>query len=387
MISSNRFIDCLTRKGFETFLGVPCSMLKPLINNVINRDDTDYFAANNEGEAVAVAAGAYLAGQKAVVMLQNSGLGNAVNPLSSLNFVFRIPVLLIVSWRGEPGNEDAPQHELMGRITKDQLSLLQIEHDTFPESDEQVEPKIQRAVEYLEQTSLPYALVMSKGSVLGYDLKTKNRNVSGHMVRASNIKPLSESILLRHEAIAIVAEAAGDDALMVATTGKTGRELFAYKDRSNYFYTVGSMGCASSIGLGVALYQSSIPVIVLDGDGAVLMRLEAMVSIGHHRPSNFIHVILDNGAYDSTGGQQTLSAGVQFPELAMACGYQTALSVNKSGDLSAAIAAAVSATGPHLIHVKIRLGSAQNIPRPTLSPPEIASRFRKTVQRYIKHGD
>ena len=165
LVSSSKFIDLMTEKGFGPYIGVPCSFLKPLINYIIDREDVEYIAANNEGEAVAIASGAYLAGKRPVVMLQNSGLGNTINPLTSLNYVFKIPLLLIVTWRGEPGLKDEPQHELMGQITFDLLKVVRVKCDEFPTSDDEIEDKIADAINYMSQTSLPYAFIMRKDTV------------------------------------------------------------------------------------------------------------------------------------------------------------------------------------------------------------------------------
>lgn len=389
MVSSKAFIDYLNQQGFGPFLGVPCSFLKPFINYVIDRDDLEYLAANNEGEAIAMAAGAYLAGKKPVVMFQNSGLGNAVNPLTSLAHTFRIPMLLIATWRGEPRLKDAPQHELMGQITHGLLKLMQIESATFPQADEQIEPGLQLAMQQMASTGLPYAFVMPKGTVAKYELQSLHQATSasrGRIIDSQlDVEPVPSSSLptvaslSRTEAIRYVLQQISDKALVIGTTGKTGRELFEIQDRANHFYMVGSMGCASSLGLGVALYQPNKPVIVLDGDGAALMRLEAMVSVGHYQPHNLIHIILDNQVHDSTGGQQTLSRTVRLSEVAVACGYQSACTISSADDLTSALKMASTQRGPHLIHLKIKAGSPANLGRPTLTPPEIASRFRRSV--------
>lgn len=382
MVSSKAFINYLNQHGFGPFLGVPCSFLKPFINYVIERDDLDYLAANNEGEAVAMAAGAYLAGKKPVVMFQNSGLGNAVNPLTSLAHPFGIPMLLIVTWRGEPRLKDEPQHELMGQITHDLLKLMQIESANFPQTDEQIEPQLAFAMRQMTNKGLPFALVMPKGSVEAYELQFREPNEvpkpSAELGRRES-KRSGKAILSRTEAIETILAQESNDALLIATTGKTGRELFDCSDRPNHFYMVGSMGCASSLGLGVALYQPNKPVVVLDGDGAALMRLEAMVSVGHYGAHNYIHIILDNQVHDSTGGQSTLSRTISFPEVALACGYQTATSLTTREQLSNAYKAALREKGPHLIHLNIKAGSPAKLGRPTLTPAEIAARFRQHV--------
>lgn len=383
MISSEKFIDYLNRQGFEPFIGVPCSFLKPFINYVIDRDDLDYIAANNEGEAIALATGAYLAGRKPVVMFQNSGLGNAVNPLTSLAHTCRIPILLIITWRGDPRLKDEPQHELMGQITPDLLQLMQIEHAPFPQTEEQTEPQLQLAIRHMQETGLPYAFIMPKGAVDAYTLQSGQATgtpppIAGQPEVTETLPPntLPPS---RTEALTAVLEQVNETTPVIASTGKTGRELFALADRASHFYMVGSMGCASSIGLGVALYQPDKPVIVLDGDGAALMRLEAMVSVGHHQPTHFIHIILDNQVHDSTGGQATLSPGVSFPAMALACGYRTAVSLTTPEAFGDTLASALTTPGPHLLHLQIRAGSPAGLGRPTLTPPAMAARFRQQV--------
>ena len=396
MVTSSKFIDLMTEKGFGPYIGVPCSFLKPLINYIIDRDDVEYIAANNEGEAVAIASGTYLAGKRPVVMLQNSGLGNTINPLTSLNYVFKIPLLLIVTWRGEPGLRDEPQHELMGQITFDLLKVIRVKCDEFPTSDDEVEEKITDAINYMAQTSLPYAFIMHKDTVGKYELQT-HQDVPCVRGKILDGEYFGTPVMERREAIAIVAdpsrslplnEVKGSRAslvretgLIISTTGKISRELFYHEDRANQLYVVGSMGCASSIALGFALYQPSKKVIVLDGDGAALMRFEAMVSIGHYRPLNLLHVILDNESHESTGGQATLSPTVQFTDVAAACGYQSSIKVFSPEKLADTMRRSLIEKGPHLIHVKVKRGSEPSLGRPTVTPVQVKERFMKCCQR------
>jgi phosphonopyruvate decarboxylase len=381
MLSTPKCLAYLVENGLGPFVGVPCSFLKPFINYVIDSSASEYIAANNEGEAVAIAAGAWLAGRNPVAMFQNSGLGNAVNPLTSLHYVFRIPLLLITTWRGEPGHKDEPQHRLMGEITPSLLDCLRIPHALFPEEDDQLAPRMAEAMRALETSRLPYAFIVRKGAISEYDLQSANegggrRNPLGRVLPP---EPASGVLMLRSEAVAVIADAVDPSSLLIATTGGTARELFTLRDRAANLYVVGSMGCASSVALGVALYAKDRPVVVLDGDGAALMRLEAMVSIGHYQPANYIHVVLDNEVYDSTGGQRTLSDGVDFPGLALACGYETAASATSAKGLAQFLEAARANPGPHLIHVRIRPGSHPGLGRPTLTPPEVAARFRQEI--------
>ncbi|MER8235563.1 phosphonopyruvate decarboxylase [Streptomyces sp. NPDC094049] len=351
--------------GFGPFAGVPCSFLGPLISVLQAEHPGSYLTAANEGEAVAIAAGAVLTGRRAVVVLQNSGLGNAVNPLTSLCQTLRLPVLLLVTWRGEPGRPDEPQHQLMGRITPDLLSSMEIAHELFPGTPGELFPALDRAAVHMDRTGRPYAFVVPKGALAPY------RPVPDP---APDAYPM-----LRAEAIGEIVGAARADALLLATTGKTARELERDWDRAGNLYVVGSMGCAASVGLGVALHAPEREVVVLDGDGAALMRLEAMATIGHQAPGNLLHIVLDNAAYESTGGQPTISGGLDFCAVAAACGYRTTADVSGPAPLRAAMARAAERTGPHLIRVRVRPGSDPSLGRPALTPPEVAARFRKAV--------
>ena len=376
-VSSRRFVDAMTARNFGPWLGVPCSFLRPFIDYVIDRDDLDYVASTNEGEALATAVGAHLAGRRPVVMLQNSGLGNLVNPLASLTYPFRVPVLLIITLRGEPGLRDEPQHELMGRTTRSLLDLLEVGNEWFPASDADIEPRIDHALARMGETGLPYAFVLRKNVVDGYD--PRPRAGSAPRPRGMLVEPAhGGEMLSRRDAVALLADEAGDRTAIIATTGKTGRELFEFRDRPTHFYVVGSMGCASSVALGVARYRD-VPVMVLDGDGAALMRLEALAGIGSAAPPGLTHVILDNGTYDSTGGQATISGSVNFPEVAIACGYASACSVTGAAATRAAVARARTSPGPHLIHVRVGTGAAADLGRPDVAPRDVAARFRAAL--------
>ncbi|HKI98212.1 MAG TPA: phosphonopyruvate decarboxylase [bacterium] len=375
MIAAETFFQALDARGFGPYLGVPCSYLTPFINYAIGSPRHRYLAANNEGEAVAMAAGACLAGRRPVVMFQNSGLGNTVNPLTSLAHPFRLPLLLITTQRGEPGVPDEPQHALMGRITEPLLRVLGVGCALFPDSDALVASRVAEACTALEAASLPYAFVMRKGSVAPHALTPQPAPAYRAGQVLPGAAPDAPPELARMAAIEAVAGAVPAHAALIATTGKIGRELFTCAERPGNLYVVGSMGCASSIGLGVALEQPRRPVLVLDGDGAALMRLEALASIGHYRPPGLVHVILDNGMHESTGGQASLSATVDFGAVAAACGYASAERVVAGSALRAALARALGSEGPHLIHARVQPGSAPGLGRPTLSPVEVKARF------------
>jgi len=378
MIQSQDFISECISHGYTFYTGVPCSFLKPLINYVIQSPDVDYIAASSEGEAVGIAAGAYLSGNKAVVMCQNSGLGNMVNPLTSLNFPFRIPMLLITTLRGELGLNDEPQHELMGQVTGELLETLHIQWDFFPDVPEKIGMVLDRAETEMAKTSLPFALIMKKGSVdktdLAYDYTKNNQFLA---VPEGKFMNSPESRMSRFESIRIIRETFCDDDAIVATTGKIGRELFTLGDTENQLYVVGSMGCAAGVGFGIQHVKPNQRVVVLDGDGAVLMKMGTLATIGNNKPARFIHVVLDNEAYESTGGQQSVSPTVDFCHIAAACGYRKCYRVETKHDLIHAIRAVKENPGPSLIHVKVSPGSDSSLERPTLKPFQVKERFMR----------
>ena len=262
MISAHAFIDAARRAGFDFYAGVPCSYLTPLINAVSSDRGLRYVGAASEGEAVAIAAGAWLAGRRTVVMCQNSGLGNAVNPLTSLNAPFRIPTLLVTTWRGRPGEPDEPQHEVMGRISHSLLNLIGVPQLAFPDTGEAIVPTLDTASERMEHSGLPFALVMAKGAVAdsALDEPAWPPRPAGQRLDLATGGPRPA----RAEALACFLAVTGAETAVIATTGKTGRELFTLADRPQHLYQVGSMGCASPMGLGIAL-TTSAKTLVLDG--------------------------------------------------------------------------------------------------------------------------
>jgi len=372
MITASAFIAAAKQSGFDFFTGVPCSFLTPLINGVLNDRSLRYVGAASEGEAVAIAAGAWLAGRQTVVMCQNSGLGNAVNPLTSLNAPFRIPTLFITTWRGQPGLPDEPQHEIMGSITPALLSLIGLEHAPFPVADDTLVPALALASERLAARDLPYALIMAKDSVAEerLDPQAPIRRCAGLRHDGATDGPLPTRVAVLERFLQWV----DDDTAVVATTGKCGRELFTLADRRQHLYQVGSMGGASAMALGVAL-NSRKKVAVLDGDGAFLMKMGNLATIGAAQPGNLLHIVLDNGVHDSTGGQATVSAAVDVAGVALACGYRHAASCSSLNDFERALAE-VGRVGPSLIHMRILPGSLAKLGRPTIAPPEVARRFR-----------
>ena len=386
MIDAKSFCDAAKTAGFSIYTGVPCSYVKPFINFVIDAPDLTYIGATNEGDAVAIATGAELGGKRAVVMMQNSGLGNAVSPLTSLNAVFRIPVLLIVTLRGEPGGpHDEPQHELMGAITTQMLDTMNVAWAFFPQQTSEIAPALETAVSHMTKTGLPFCLVMKKDSVAPHKLATKplvrqpDATVAIPTAIATPTSATTGEVKRpsREEALRAVQRAALPEDIVIATTGFTGRELYACDDRHNQLYVVGSMGCASSIGLGLAWARPDRRVIVLDGDGAMLMRLGALATLAYEQPKNLVHVLLDNEAHESTGGQSTVSHSMDLAGVARSCGYADVSKVDTAEALESALRD--RRPGLRFVSLKTRHGVPDDLPRPKVTPREVAGRIRKLL--------
>ncbi|MBT7952194.1 MAG: phosphonopyruvate decarboxylase [Gammaproteobacteria bacterium] len=380
MINADSFIEAARQHNFQHYTGVPCSFLTPFINYVINDDSLNYISSANEGDALATAAGLAIAGKPAVVMMQNSGLGNAVSPLTSLAYLFRIPLLIITTHRGAPGLKDEPQHELMGQITGDLFETMQTPWEYFPDEVDAIQPALQRACAHMQKEKRPYAFIMRKGTVAGHALKNnsvpsvKNREVKKQLfVNDEKTLCSRESALQR-----IINHTPVKNSVVIATTGFSGRELFAIDDRHNHLYMVGSMGCASSLGLGVALARPDLVTVVIDGDGAALMRMGNFATLGTYGHSKLIHILLDNEVHDSTGAQATVAGNINFAEIAAACGYGVSYK-GSDVDLIDALFKTESASGPRFGHLKIRPGTIENLPRPDISPEEVLSRLMLNI--------
>ncbi len=367
-------VQALMAHDFGPYIGVPCSYLGPVLTCLEQEYPNAYLAAANEGEAVAIAAGAQLAGRQPVVILQNSGLGNAVNPLSSLCHTMRLPMLLLITWRGEPGIPEEPQHEVMGRGMQKILRVLEVENSLLPKSIPDLNRQLRLVREHMSTTGLPYSFTVPKTAVAKY---------SQHTQQSAGNSNLPLQLSRREEAIAAVMKTVPDATLTVATTGKTARELERDWDRAENLYVVGSMGCASSIALGLALNAPDRNVVVLDGDGAALMRLEALTTIGRTKPDNLLHIVLDNEAYESTGNQPTGSESVNLRLIAESCGYGKSHEIDSIDQLVQLISgfffAERGGDGPVFIRLRIASGSQANLGRPKLKPPESAARFRNSL--------
>jgi len=374
MIEANEFIEAAHKYGFQFYTGVPCSFLTPFINHIINDDSLDYVSSANEGDALATAAGAVIGGHRSVVMMQNSGLGNAVSPLTSLAWVFKIPILIITTQRGQPGLKDEPQHELMGQITDKMLDVMRIPWEVFPKSSVEIEPCLKRALNYMETNQRPYAFIMHQGTVLNHELMTANLPVNKQARCEEKTLHRDQALASRNEVLdKIISMTPEDEYVVIATTGYTGRELYAISDRINQLYMVGSMGCASSLGLGLALARRDLKIVIIDGDGAALMRMGNFSTLGSYGGNNIIHVLLDNGVHDSTGAQATVSANVRFAKIAFACGYSLCYEGNDPDMLDDVFRS--DTTGPRFAHLKIRPGTIDELPRPDVTPEQVLARL------------
>jgi phosphonopyruvate decarboxylase len=379
MICASVFIQHLRRAGFDKISGVPCSFFTPLINSLIDSSEVQYIPAANEGDAVAIACGFELGGKPSVAMFQNSGLGNAVNPLTSLTAAFRIPVLIIVTWRGQPdGKKDEPQHELMGRITPALLELLGISWEFFPENENEVGPLLDRAVTHMKSARTPFGIILKNGALSAGEMQTRSESKPDG--RLSSI-PASQAITEAYDqddVLSAVNSSVRETDVVLATTGYTGRALYALGDRPNQLYCVGGMGCVSSLGLGLAMAQPSRRVVVLDGDGSVLMRMGSLATIGYQCPSNLIHIVLDNGVHESTGGQVTASPTLDLAAVASACHYPRVVRAIELRDLRSVLQD--DGDGLTFVHIKTKPRSHRNLPRPSARPDEVAERLRRWLK-------
>ncbi len=373
-MKSNRLISIFAKEGLNFITGVPCSIFKDLLIYVNNTNRISHIPATSEGEACAIASGYYLSTKKIpIVYMQNSGLGNSVNPLTSLmdKVVYSIPALLLVSWRGEPGEKDEPQHLKMGKITLKLLNTLDIPYAVLSPNETEIEKEIKKAKQYFKKNNSPYALVVKKGIIESRQNKKEEKNIYS---------------LTREQAIKIIIDNLKGNEAIVSTTGKTSRELFEYREAKKQghqtdFYTVGSMGCSAGIALGIALNKPKKRIFIFDGDGAALMKMGTLATIGHFLPKNLFHIIFDNNAHDSTGGQKTVSNSVDFSKIALTCGYKSAKTVSTQKELTGFIKTLKLQKQPSMLVIKVKKGARKDLGRPTTTPQENKSAFMKFLKR------
>jgi len=366
MITAAAFCEELRRRDVSFVTGVPCSYFNGPIS-LLERQASGYVAAANEGAALAMAAGAELRGVRSAVLIQNSGFGNLVNPLTSLLAVFDLPVLTFMSLRGWPDPAgDEPQHVVMGRTSHALLDVLDVPHWTLEPHAESLRELLDRADE-ARAAGRPAFILVPKGTV-------------GDVAADPDAPPAPA--FRRREALSALVPHLGAD-IVYATTGFISRELSSLADRPLNFYAPGSMGHALALGLGTALNEPDRRVVVLDGDGAALMHLGTAATAGAYAPPNLVHVVLDNRSYESTGAQRTTSASVRWTELGRGLGYRTGTECRDAREVDAALRRIDAADGPHLVVVHIAADRSAVPPRVTRlgTPPELARRFRAAVAR------
>ena len=361
MIRPEFFIEALREKGIDCFAGVPDSLLKNICAYITDHFDAAHnIIAANEGAAVGLAAGHYLAtGQPACVYMQNSGEGNIINPLASLTDqeVYNIPVLLLIGWRGRPGVHDEPQHVKQGKVTTGLLNVMGVNYEVLSKEEDKAAKQIEKAAKALANKEV-FALVIEKDTFEDFKLQNVEMN---------------DLTMSREEAIQTVAAALGEKDCIVSTTGMISRELFEYRTSKNEgherdFLTVGSMGHASQIALGIALAQPERKVWCFDGDGAAIMHMGSMAIVANKASKNYVHVVFNNGAHDSVGGQPTVGLKIDLPRVARAVGYPHTYSVSTKEDLTDVLNEVKKNNDLSLIEIKVKKGNRKDLGRPTTTP-------------------
>jgi phosphonopyruvate decarboxylase len=373
MINTRYIYDLLIDSGVDMFTGVPDSLLKDICAYISDNTSSDrHIIAANEGAAIAIAVGHYLATKNlSLVYMQNSGIGNAVNPLLSLadEKVYQIPMLLMIGWRGEPGTKDEPQHIKQGEVTLALLDAMKIPYVVIDDDENIAKKQFFQLINGIKTKEMPHAAIIRKNTFSPYNLKNKSKN---------------DFEMSREEALQIVTDSLSSQDLIVSTTGKLSRELFEYRERKKEehdkdFLTVGSMGHSSSIALGIALSTPDKLVYCLDGDGAMLMHMGAMATIGTSCVENFRHIVFNNGAHESVGAQPTVALKIKIPEIANSCGYRTSQTVTGAKELKEILKTFCTEKGPSFLEIKINTATRENLGRPTRTTHENKNDFMKNI--------
>lgn len=375
MISCQNFYDVLSSNNVKFFTGVPDSLLKDICSYITdNVDSKNHIIATNEGGAIGLAMGYHLATKSVpLVYMQNSGFGNTINPLLSLADpkVYGIPMILLIGWRGEPNVKDEPQHIKQGEISEDLLKTMDIPYFILEKNSEEIEESIKNAIEYAKGSNGPFAILVRKNTFDTYSLKSKIK---------------TDFEMNREEAIIEIEKLMSSEDIVVATTGKTSRELFELRARkkqkhSSDFLTVGGMGHASQIALGISISKPNKTIYCFDGDGAVLMHAGSLGIVGNMKPANFKHIVFNNGAHDSVGGQPTIGFDISFKELANVFNYRKSYTVDTKSNLIDTFKEFKEVDGPSLLEIKINKGSREDLGRPTISPNENKINFIKNLHQ------
>ena len=375
MIQTKEFYESLDQNGIDFYTGVPDSLLKDICSYISDNATVEkHVISANEGGAVALATGYYLATSKLpLVYMQNSGFGNTINPLLSLADpkVYSIPMLLLIGWRGEPGVKDDPQHVKQGEVSETLLKALDIPHVIISNQTLDIDKIIKDSVEHAKTNNTPFAILVKKGTFEPYSLKNKLK---------------TNFDLTREQAIIKSTELLYDSDIVVATTGKTSRELFEFRSRNNQgherdFLTVGGMGHANQIALGIALAKPEKTVYCFDGDGAVLMHTGSLGIIGDLKIENFKHIIFNNGAHDSVGGQPTIGFDIDFGKIAKSFNYTKVFRIEKINEFNEIFMNFQKEQGPCLLEIIVNKGARKDLGRPTVSPKENKINFMKRIQQ------
>jgi phosphonopyruvate decarboxylase len=370
-LNAAHFLALLRAQDTTFFAGVPDSLLKDFCAYVTDTlPSKNHVIAANEGTALATAAGHYMAtGNIPCVYLQNSGLGNTVNPLLSLcsSKVYSIPALLLIGWRGEPGKKDEPQHSLQGALTPGLLQEMNVPYEILPDYAEGAFDMLDKAYKHMRSEKSPFAVLVRKDTFEKYKMKSEVDTFSG------------DSMLHREEILELIIKAFPADPL-VTTTGFTSREVFeirvaAGQSHERDFLTVGSMGHCSSIALGLGLAKPKEQVVCVDGDGAALMHMGAFATVGHSGLKNFKHILINNAVHDSVGGQPTGASTIDFPAIARACGYKRASCATSTEEINRALEELRNEDGPAFLEVRALPGARADLGRPTTSTQENKEAF------------
>jgi phosphonopyruvate decarboxylase len=374
----------LERQGFDFFAGVPCSLIEDLIAVLEVHPRLPYIPAPREDVAVGLAAGAWFAGRRPAVLMQNSGLGTSLNALASLALMYGLPALLLVTWRGHLG-KDAPEHILTGEISPALLELLRIPHRVL--TADTLEADLAWTVETMDRAMQPVALLVPPGVVeigkAGHGAADRTRLIASPATTPADPRHLGAPPVLRPQLSRLDAIAAARKALgrepVIHANGYMCRESFSLGDRPENFYMIGSMGLASAIGLGLSLADRDTPTVVLDGDGNLLMNLGILPLVAALQPRRFVHIVFDNEVYGSTGSQRSITGQIRLDRLAEAAGYRTVAAVTAADEITRAVRTALDSPGPHFILVKVTTAEA-SVPRIPYTPHELRDRFRASVR-------
>jgi phosphonopyruvate decarboxylase len=374
VITGHDVAELLTRHRFDFFTGVPCSLVEDVIAVLEQGGGAPYVAAVREDAAVGLAAGAWFAGRRPCVLMQNSGLGTCLNALASLSLMYGLPALVIVTWRGYEG-KDAPEHILTGAITPKLLELLGMPYRVL--SAETAAADVAWAAREMDARMQPVAILVPPKVVQTGGVHAPLTPASPTAPSPLSAAPALTPAISRLTALTAARKPLGAEPIVHAN-GYVCRESFAVGDRPQNFYMIGSMGLASAIGLGLALAVPERSSVVFDGDGNLLMNFGILAMVAGLKPRKLVHVVFDNEVYGSTGNQASPSRGVRLDRVAAAAGYRSAVAVTTAADVEGAVEAALRADGPHFVMAKVTAEEA-DVPRIPFSPAEIRDRFRASI--------